>query len=126
MRRNEALARRDEFLGGASRPSMAVGAIAIGVLSAWMFWIVHTFLDGRGWFDLIVGHILEEVIFTADAFAVLLLIWALFAPNWLTRILNAAYHKLAHTIAWLGLLFAASVFLLTVVLPLVFWAVGLW
>lgn len=98
---------------------MAVGALAIGALSAWMLWMVNKLLDGNTLYDWVVGLVLDEVILAAGFFAVLLFVWALFTPAWLTRLINAAYHKLTRSLAWLGILFAASVLFMILVLPLV-------
>jgi hypothetical protein len=99
------------FADGASRPVLGVTALALGLFAVWMAWIVHRFLDGRGWFDLIVGLILDELILTIGLFALLLLVWAMFAPAWLTRLLSTAYQKVSWVVAFVAFLFGAGLLL---------------
>jgi hypothetical protein len=103
--------------GGTGRPTMAVAAIGLGALSAWMFWIVNTFLDGGGWFDLIVGLVLDDLILAVGLFAVVLLIWAIFTPAWLSRLLASSQKKLHRAIALIGILFGVSLMILLLVFP---------
>jgi hypothetical protein len=105
------------FLGGSSRPSMGVAALVIGLLSGWMFWIVHNFLDRDAWLGLLAGLVLDEWVLASGLFALVLMIWAIFAPAWLSRVLVAAYHKLGLMIALVGLLFVAASLILLLVVP---------
>ncbi len=92
-----------------SRLSMGVFATILGVMAAWMGWIVWTFLDGGGWFDFAVGLILDEVIFALAVYALANLIWAVFAPRWLTGVLDGAGGHLVRAIQVFGIVFASSV-----------------
>jgi hypothetical protein len=94
---------------GTSRPTLAVGALALGVMGVWMFWIERNALDGNGWFDWIVGLILDELILALVVFACLLLVWALFRPARLGRLLTGAQHELTRRIQLLGIVFGAAV-----------------
>jgi hypothetical protein len=105
------------LLGEASRSSIGVAALVLGLLSAWMLWIVHKFLDGGGWLDLIVGLVLDEWTLAVGLFALVLLIWAIFTPAWLSRALTAAYKKLTWAMALVGLLFGAATLILLLVVP---------
>jgi hypothetical protein len=96
---------------------MGVVALVLGLLSVWMLWIVHNFLDRGGWFGLLVGLVLDEFILASGLFALVLLTWAIFAPAWLSRAFTAAYHKLTGTIALVGLLFGAAILILLLVIP---------
>lgn len=97
---------------------MGIVALVLGVMAAWMSWIVHKFLDGGGWYDLIVGLILDELILAVGLFAFVLLIRAIFAPAWLDRILVAAGHKLVWAILLVGTLFGLAAFILLFIGPI--------
>ena len=71
------------------RWTMGCLAILFGLLAFWIGWIVANFLDGRGWFDLIVSLVLDEVILAVGLLSITLLIWALFAPPKITRIFES-------------------------------------
>lgn len=100
---------------------MGVAGILIGLLAAWMTWIINKFLDGNTWGDLIVRLILDEFTYAAALFGLMLLVWALFTPAWLSRALRAARHKLQRTIALVAILFGAATLILLFVVPLLVW-----
>ncbi len=85
-----------------------------------MFYIIRMTLDGDGWFDLIVGVVLREFTIAVGLLASLLLLWAIFAPDWLSRVYMAAYRKLVLALALVGLLFGAAILFLVVGPVLVF------
>ncbi len=68
---------------------MGCVAIVFGLLAFWIGWIVSNCLDGRGWFDLVVGLVLDEVVLAVGLLSLTLLIWALFAPPKISRIFDA-------------------------------------
>jgi uncharacterized membrane protein len=96
--------------GNASRPSMGVAAVALIMLSVWMLWIDHKYAKGGGPFELIVAVVIGELTLSIGLFASVLLIWAMFAPAWLSRVLQAAHDKLAWAIVATGVI-------LTLVIP---------
>jgi hypothetical protein len=106
---------------GEGRAAMGVAGVFIGLLAAWMMWIVNKFLDGNTWGDLIVRLILDELTLTAALFGLMLLVWALFAPAWLSRALQASRHKLQRTIALVVILFGAATLILLFVVPVLVW-----
>ena len=91
-----------------SRLGLGCISIPIGVIAAWMFWIVHTFLDGHGVFDLVVGLLLDELIGAIALFAIASLVWAIFAPKWLGRLLGVVFAHLAHAIAWFWIVIVSA------------------
>ncbi len=103
------------------RAEMGVVGIFIGLLAAWMMWIINKFLDGNTWGDLIVRLILDELALAAALFGLMLLVWALFAPAWLSRALRAARHKLQRPIALVAILFGAATLILLFAVPGLAW-----
>ncbi len=101
------------------RITLAVVALILGTIAGWMFWIVHTFLTGRGWFDLIVGTVLDALILALAAFSTVLLIRAVCHPAWLDRISQTVYHSLRWAIGGVGLLVGAGLAVLIVLAILV-------
>lgn len=89
---------------------MGLVAAFVGLLSAWMLWIVHKFAGGDDWFSLIVTLILDELALTGLLFSAVALIWACFAPARLGRILGAALGKLALVASWVGYLLIGGLF----------------
>ena len=100
---------------GTSRFAVGCLSIVFGLFAGWMLWIVHNFLDRRGWFDWIVGQILDEIILAVAVFAIVLLIWAVFAPPWIPRLLAAAYRNLTKAIMLVVVLLFGSAALFVVV-----------
>jgi hypothetical protein len=98
-------------LDASRRIALAVVALPFGLLSAWMVWIVHRFLDGKGWFDVIVGAVLNEFILAVGLFALILLVGAVFAPTWLARAFAAVTRKLVR-VTTLVILLLVGVFLI--------------
>ncbi|MGC1274090.1 MAG: hypothetical protein WBC44_10315 [Planctomycetaceae bacterium] len=99
-----------------SRCGVACLSIALGVLSFWILWIVHTFLQWQGWGARLVGLFLHELVLSVVAFATLLLIWAACMPNWVPRVLEAAYRKLSRIVlAFFVLLFGTFFVCLVIV-----------
>ena len=88
------------------------------ILASWMFWIVQTFLKGRAWGDFAARMILTDFIFAIFVFALVLLIYALFAPQWLVRILNRCAKHLSVLIASLSIMFAVTTVVVLLVLPI--------
>ncbi|MBV9125250.1 MAG: hypothetical protein JO112_17985 [Planctomycetes bacterium] len=89
---------------------LALGGVGLlfGVLAAWLFWMVQHYLTGHGWFDLIVSLVLYELSGAAGLLALVLLIRAVFAPAWLSRILAGAIQKLGCAIALFCLAFIGA------------------
>ncbi len=119
--------RQDHFEPGATfdgvpldagRIALAVIAFPFALLCAWMLWIVHKYLDGKGWFDLIVGIVLNEFILAVGLFALILLIEAIFAPTWLSRAFEAVCQKVIWATGALVLLFGVAFLLVLFVLPI--------
>jgi hypothetical protein len=106
------------ILDRSRRIALGVVALPLGLLGGWMFWIVHTFLNGGGWLDLIVGVVLDEFILAVVLFALVLLRGAVFAPHWLSRAFTAAYQNLTWAIALVGILFGAAALIVFVVGPM--------
>jgi hypothetical protein len=96
--------RRDDFLGGSGRVTAGLVAIALGTLAGLIFRLAHAFLDDVGWLALIVRLVLDELALTTLLFAVALLIWSAFAPDWLYRPLEVVYRKLNLWTTWLAYL----------------------
>ena len=103
-----------------SRLATGVFAVVLGLLAVWMFYIIRMTLDGDGWFDLIVGLVLRELTIAVGLLASLLLLWAISAPDWVSRVYTAAYRKLVWALALVGLLFGAAILFLVVGPVLVF------
>jgi hypothetical protein len=91
------------------RAGLGCISVPIGIIAAWMFWIVNTCLDGHGVFDLVVGLLLDELIGAIALFAMANLVWAIFAPRWLERLLGSVYAHLAHAIAWFWIIVVSAV-----------------
>jgi hypothetical protein len=108
------------FVEGSSRPAIGMFAVVLGLLAVWMFYIIRISLDGDGWFDLIVGFVLRELIIALGLFATLLLLWAIFAPGWISRVYAAACRKLVLALAFVGLLFGSAILFLVMGPVLVF------
>ena len=79
-----------------------------------MLRIVNQFVDGNGWYDLIVRFVLDDLILAVGLFAIALLIWAVFAPPGLPRMLASAQHKLTWGVAVFWLLIGAAVLFIPV------------
>jgi hypothetical protein len=118
---DESLRNRPVFVGrpldASGRFALAVIALPFGLLSAWMLWVVHRFLDRKGWFDLIVAVVLDEFILAVGLFALTLLIGAIFAPSWLARAFTAVSRKLVRMTTLVVLLFGAAFVIVMFVLP---------
>jgi len=81
-------------------------AVLFGLLAFWIAWIVATFLHGGGWFELVVGLVLDEVILAVGLLAAALLIWALFVPARMSRVFD---HVCAHAAGAAWLFFAVLI-----------------
>jgi hypothetical protein len=106
--------------GVTERIALAVVALVLGLLGAWMFWITRIFLWGGGWYDLIVGLFLDELILAVELFPLLMLIRAIFNPVWVGRVIEASSHKLVWAITGVGCLFGAAIFIFVLVIPILF------
>jgi hypothetical protein len=104
-------------LDASGRFALAAIALPLGLLSAWMLWVVHRFLDGKGWFDLIVAVVLDEFILAVGLFALTLLIGAIFAPTWLSRAFTAVSRKLVWATTVIAILFGLAFLIVMFVLP---------
>jgi hypothetical protein len=108
-------------LDATGRVVLAVVALPFGLLSGWMFWIVHNFANGRDWFDLIVRVILDEFILAIGLFALTLLLGAVFAPGWLARVFDAVAAKLVFATMMIVILFVAVFCIVMFVAPVLMW-----
>lgn len=81
-----------------NRPGERLGAgcvaIPFALLAFWMWWIIHKYpLNGDGWWDFIVGNLVEKLVLATGLLAVTFVIWALFAPRRIGHLLNVALNK---------------------------------
>ncbi|MEX0728168.1 MAG: hypothetical protein WD065_18005 [Planctomycetaceae bacterium] len=98
----------DEPFTAADRIWLFVVAAVLGTIASWMFWIVHTFLDGRGWGEFAIRMILDDIIFSVAMLASLFALYALFKPRWINRILTRAAGKLYFMIMTILTFFAVT------------------
>lgn len=101
----------------AGRIGIGVVSIPFGILSAWMFWMVHKFLNGHGWFDLIVGTVLDTFVLMVGLFSLTLLVGAIFGPRWLPEAFEAILNNMVLAIAGVGLLIGSAFLIVVFVVP---------
>ena len=72
--------------------------------------MVHKFANEDNWFDFIVRLVLDEMVVAMGLFAVVLLIRAVFAPAWLTALVNwAAAHAAQVVLGVFAVLFGSLI-----------------
>lgn len=106
--------------GTRSRPAIGAIAIAILLVDKLIISIYFDFMQGNGWYELIVGAVVLELIVAVGLYGWVLLIWAVFAPAWLSRLFTAAYRKLTWALAFVCLLFGAAILFVMVAPILIF------
>jgi hypothetical protein len=98
-----------------TRTSLGCASVFLGAIAAWMIWFVHKFLDGAGWVEFLIRTLLDELAFSIGLFAIVILIWALFTPEWIRRSLTAATERIMlAVIVFFALLLGVPVVLLAV------------
>jgi hypothetical protein len=100
------------------RIGLVTVATIFGAIAYWIYWIVQTFLDGRGWGDFVVRMLLHELVFVIGLFAVSLAAYAVFSTPWLDDWVAYFAHKLHSTSVILLVLFALVVAFALVGLPM--------
>ena len=89
---------------------MGCAAILFAVPAVWIFWMVRKCANGEGWFDFVVRLVLDELVAAIGMFVVVLLIRSVFAPPWLTAVVNwAARHTALVVFVVAGILFGSLI-----------------